>query len=392
MSKFLFTLISLAVLVFFIMRDTWRVTLDTANYQISVSFILFVTGLVLLWWILGLLKAPFAWIARFKAWRKAKTQAKKDQFLPALLTTLLAHETDKSSGLIQEAKRLYGAKSEETLLTTALLAPQTEVFEELNQTESTKMAGLYGLVQEAEKLGDFNAIADLLEQVPVKQQKTLWIQKTRMKLALNRNDWQEALTVLEANKQYLPRATYHSYKACLLLKLGKAKEAYRLAPAHTAIALAYAKVVPQKAISILEKTWGLNPSWPIYLAYKEAIQSLPEKKRLKAVLALTKATRDERYSLLARTDTDMELGNWARAKENLEIYLQTYPLTRQVADMMAHIERTAWHHEEQAIEWEQKAVESEDDTLWICRDCNRTAGEWHILCPHCNAFDTMYNK
>ena len=84
--------------------------------------------------------------------------------------------------------------------------------------------------------------------------------------------------------------------------------------------------------------------------------------------------------------------NWARAKENLEIYLQNYPLTRQVADMMANLERVAWRHEDIANEWERKSIESEDDSLWICAQCGHTAGEWQVLCPHCNAFDTLYNK
>ena len=93
-------------------------------------------------------------------------------------------------------------------------------------------------------------------------------------------------------------------------------------PSHIAIALAYAKTNPKKAEKILFKTWQKSPSWLVYLAYKEAIKNLPEKKRLKSILALTKSTRDERYSLLARADMDIDLENWARAKENLENYIR----------------------------------------------------------------------
>ena len=152
------------------------------------------------------------------------------------------------------------------------------------------------------------------------------------------------------------------------------------------------KTNPKKAEKILFKTWQKSPSWLVYLAYKEAIKNLPEKKRLKSILALTKSTRDERYSLLARADMDIDLENWARAKENLENYLQKYPLTHQVASMMATVERMGWHHEEIAQEWENKAVESEDDSLWICENCAHSVADWQILCPHCNAFDTLYYK
>ena len=49
MMKILMALIAIAGLVYLIARDTWRMTLNTTNYEISVSFILFLTGLVLFW-------------------------------------------------------------------------------------------------------------------------------------------------------------------------------------------------------------------------------------------------------------------------------------------------------------------------------------------------------
>ena len=213
-----------------------------------------------------------------------------------------------------------------------------------------------------------------------------------MHLALNQNDWTEALRILEKGKAYLPKRTYLSHKACLLLKIGKIKDAYKTAPTHPAIALAYAKFNPHKALKVLTKAWQTTPGWPIYQAIKEVIHDFPEKKQLKILLGLTRPMRDERISLLVRTDMDMTHQNWARAKENLEIYIQKYPLTRQVADMMASIERTAWHHEQIASDWEHKSVEAQDDTLWLCQKCNHPVNEWQVLCPHCNAFDSLYLK
>ena len=392
MTKFLIKLIVLTGIVYLIAHDPWLITLNTTNYEISISFVLFLVGLALLWWLLILIKKPFSWWGNFRNWRKSKNQAQKDKFLPELLTTVLSHENDKTDALIHEAQKLYGGDSREALLISALLTPQTDTFRELNEKETTKLAGLYGLVQEAEEQGNFEEIATLLQQVPKNQQKTLWVQQAKMKLALNRCDWAQALKLLEENKHSLEKNKFKSHKACLLLKLGRVKEAYHVMPNHPAIALAYAKIAPKKAKSILEKTWHLTPSWPVYLAYKQTIQHLPENKRLKDILALTRSTRDQRYSLLARADMDMDMHNWPRAKENLEIYLQNYPLTRQVADMMANVERVGWHHEDAALEWERKSIESEDDSLWICSDCGHTAGEWQVLCPHCNAFDTLYIK
>lgn len=392
MNKFLFALIGFAALIFLITNDTWRVTLDTSDYQVSVSFVLFLVGLFLLWYFLNLLTKPLHWWGQFQDWRKNKKQQHKNLFLSTLLTALLSHQTEKKDEIISEAKSLYGAKSQEVLLISALFQPQQEIFLELNKTDETKLAGLYGLIQEAEKEGNFQEISSLLEQVPSSLEHTPWIQQTKIRLALNQSDWTTALQLLEKNKKSFSKEIFLSHKACLLFKLGQIKKAYHLMPSNCPIALAYAKINPKKAPRILEKTWRLNPCWPIYQAYKETIAPLPDAKRLKAVLALTRKTRDERYSLLARADIDMSLQNWARAKENLEIYLQKYPLTRQVATMMASVERTGWHHEQTATEWEQKAIESEDDSLWLCSECNHTSGTWQVLCPHCNAFDTLYIK
>ncbi len=393
MTKILIKLIVLGGLIYWIARDTWRMTLSTTDYEISVSFILFLTALVVLWWLLIQIKKPFGWWGQFRDWRQNKIRYHKDEFLMKLLTILLSHQTDKSPALINEAQKLYGKESREVLLISALLNPQSDTFQQLNKSESTKLAGLYGLIQEAETKGDFDEISALLQQVPKNEENTPWVQKIKMSLALNRCDWEQALNLLESSKKHLSKALYKSHRACLLLKLGRVKEAYHTMPTHPAIVLAYAKILPsKKAQKVLEKAWHVIPNWSIYQAYKTLINTLPENKRLKAILNLTRSTRDQRYSLLARADMDTDLRNWARAKENLEIYLQSYPLTRQVANMMANLERTAWHHEDIANEWERKAIESEDDSLWLCHECGHNVGEWQVLCPHCNTFDSLYIK
>ena len=217
MTKFLLTLIGIAVLTFLIANDTWRITLDTTNYEISFSFILCLTTLFLFWYLLSLLLKPLTWWGRFQNWRKEKKQEQKGRFLLNLLTTLLSHETQKKQDIIRETKSLYGAKSQESLLVSALFQPQQEIFQELNLNPETKLAGLFGLVQEAEKLGNFEEVSSLLQQVPLPQQRTPWVQQAKMHLAFNRNDWSEALHLLEENRKYLPKEKFLTNKAVLLL-------------------------------------------------------------------------------------------------------------------------------------------------------------------------------
>ena len=394
MNKVLLTLIGVVILIILIVNDTWRLTLNTADYTVSISF---VVGIVLLFcalWFLSLFKKPFQWWHRFQNFKAQKRHEKISGYLADLLTAYLSHHPEHNSKLIHQAEQLYGAKSKEALLVSALLQPQTNIFQSLNATEAdnTKLAGLYGLIQEAEASGNFEQITELLQQIPEGLSDTPWVQHAKMRLALNQSDWTEALRLLEQSKRYLPKKKYLSQKSCLLLKLGKIKDAYKTDPEHPAIALAYAQFDPKKALNILKKAWAVTPGWPLYLEIKKNIQKFPEEKQMKILLNITRSTRDERASLLARADMDMTFQNWARAKENLEIYMRKYPLTRQVSDMMAVIERTAWHHEQIAQDWERKAVEAEDDSLWMCSDCNHSVNEWQILCPHCNAFDSLYLK
>lgn len=394
MNKVLLTLIGLIILVVLVLNDTCRITLSTSNYTISMSFILCIICLFVLLWFFSLLKKPIEWWQQIQNHKARKRQQKVSEYLSEVLTAFLGHHAELNSKLIHKAKQLYGADSKEFLLVSALLQPQPDVFKSLNSTEAdtTKLVGLYGLIQEAEATGNFEQMADLLQQVPKTLANTPWVQHTKMRLALNQNDWSEALRLLNQAKPYLTKHKYRAQKACLLLKMGKIKEAYAADNTHPAVALAYAKFNPRKALKVLKKAWDVTPGWPIYQAFKNAVKTLPEKKQLKALLDLTRATRDNRASLLARADMDMDLQNWARAKENLEIYIRKYPLTRQVATMMATIERSGWHHEQAALGWERKAVEAEDDSLWLCQNCNHAANEWQILCPHCNAFDALYLK
>ncbi len=175
MTKFLLTLIGLAILTVLIVQDTWRLTLNTEGYEISVSFVLFVVMLFVLLWLIRLLKKPLGWITNYREWNKTRNQAKKDAFISELLTTLLSHQTEKKQELLGKAKKMYGANSQEVLLISALLDPTADIFQTLNENQGTKVAGLYGLIENAEKNGDFDEMARLLNEVSGPAQKTQWV-------------------------------------------------------------------------------------------------------------------------------------------------------------------------------------------------------------------------
>jgi uncharacterized membrane-anchored protein len=122
------------------------------------------------------------------------------------------------------------------------------------------------------------------------------------------------------------------------------------------IILAKAKENPEKALKILKKAWEKAPCQEIYVAYKKALAGKTDEEKMKAVLALIKPDKGNRFSILVLADMNLEIGNAPKAKEILEGYLENFPLTEQVALMMARCEREGWRHEEVAQKWERKAL------------------------------------
>jgi len=390
MLKFLLIIVTLFAAMLFFSSEAWDVTIQVLGYEVHFSFAVALFFLVLFWFIWKILKKPFTWIKSFHGWRKNKLQQSKDAFVSQLLNTLANADCEEYPSLLSSAKKLYGAQSQNYLLLQSILRPDPNLFTQMTKDPSTFLTGTRGLVDEAMNQGDIAQAAQLLGTLNAKQQTLPWVLQTKWEIALIQNDWQTALKLLDVRRKLYDKETYLSYRACLLMKLGQIQEAYRLNPNNSGIAVAYARAFPKKAIKTLIAAWNRQPTWDIYLAYAQATASLPAVKRMKAILKLIKKNPRSRWALLACADMAIQTQQWQRAKENIEVYLQSYPLTKQVAGMMARIERDGYHHEENARDWDQKAVEAEDITGWVCSSCNHHLTEWQPICPHCNTLDVIH--
>jgi uncharacterized membrane-anchored protein len=138
------------------------------------------------------------------------------------------------------------------------------------------------------------------------------------------------------------------------------------------------------AKTILIASWNKEPSWDVYLAYYELIKTLSPEKQIKAIQKLISKNKEFRISMLALADIAIKTENWRLAKETLESYLQSYPLTKKVSILMAEVARRGWHHEQEAKEWEEKGLETDDKYGWTCLNCHQKNVQWHPTCPHCN--------
>ena len=392
MLKFIFTLALLIGACIFFSSDTWDISVQMLGYEITFPFalVLLATFTVCFFW--NMLKKPFVWFQKFRSWRQNKKQQNKDTFITDVLNALSNENKTLYPHLLSEAKKLYGSNSQIYLLLQSLFTPNTDTLIQMTKDSKTLLAGTRGLIQQALNDGEFDRVNQLLSSIPEKQQNVLWVQQTKWNMALMQNDWAGALKLLDAQKKMYDTKTYKTYRSYLLMKLGQIKQSYALNPQHPAIALAYAKVFPNKAEKVIINAWNNYPTWDLYQAYVHTLQQLPNNKKMKSVLRLIKKNPYAKLALLACADMSIQTEQWQRAKENLEVYLQSHPLTKQVATMMALIERRGFHHEQMAQQWETKPVEAENDSICVCKKCNHTIPQWQVSCPYCNAFAEVIFK
>lgn len=393
MLKLIITLAALFLAGFLIVNDHWFVTVSGFGYEMTVSSVLILLTVFVLFYLIHLFKCPFRWMSQFRGKRYQCQQGKRENYLIQIMQAVLENNTPEINRLSKQ-KKVYQKKDPRQLLIEAFLSPNKEVFEALSERPETELAGLYGLYEIYKKSGDLNEQETILKRANANYPGIPWIIRGQFELSILQNDWEKAITQLELLKKnnLVSKAEYQKGMAGLYLKTGKAKEAFESDKGNPTFALAYAAECPKKAADILTVSWRLTPCWETYRAYMDLFQEEPAGKQMKMLKKLIAKNPTSRPALLAVADTSIRLELWRDAKETMDVYLQTYPLTKHAANLMATIIRNGWHHEEEAREWENKPIEAEDKSGWMCIKCNHITTEWDVACPNCNGFDTIIYK
>ena len=198
--------------------------------------------------------------------------------------------------------------------------------------------------------------ATLLKQVSEKYPETPWILQGLFELALWNKDWDNASALLKRWQKVtvLSDDFIRKQRAFILFKTGKLKDAFYLDPSNADITLAYAKKESKKAIKILTTGWNTNPQWSLFQALLHVIKTLPVQKQEKIVLEFTAQSAHSKMSLLAKAVLYMRQENWASASEMLSLYLDAYPLTKPICQMMAVICHQEHHVASETESWLQK--------------------------------------
>ena len=354
MMKMFFLILFLIGLAFLFDGEVYRIFVSAFGYELSFSVFVFIALFLFILYLCHLALTPLQWLRNYKHNKELVKASRHQTALFQALSVFLAQEKNLQKQLLKQASHTTPSD----LLIQQLLAPSEQTARKLLLYPETELVGLKFLYQQAKEKGDFLECSRLLDQARPLYPQVEWIFKETYQLAVLQEDWDEALKALDTLNSHftLTKTQYKQKKADIYLHQGLFKEAYALAPDNEAIVLAYAREVPKKARTILKKAYDFSPSWAVYQAFRHTLTSEIPSKRLKLVKDLTKKAPLDKISLLANADTAITCQLWGVAKDILESYLNQYALTPNIALMMAEVERLGWNHQEDAKEWERKAL------------------------------------
>ena len=329
MIKFIFILASIFIVGFFIVHDTWMVTITAFDFEVRTSILTVIVAYLLMLYLWHLIKKPFQWITGCKNWWEKRKQTKKEAYLFLALKTVLDHDTNAIKQLLKQKNTFFDKKSDENYIIEALFDPSTHIFEHLMHRENTELAGIKGLLEYAKNTGDISEASRLLQKAADKHPNEPWIQEALWNIQVSQNDWNESLNTLDILKKKgcIDKDKYTRQKALVFLKLGRVKEAYQLMPDQPETAIAYAESEPKKAQDIISDLWKKEPCWSAFPIFQRTISAEAPAKQMKAVEKLVKYNPSHKLSLLALAQTALSLEMWGVAKEYLTTYINMYPLT-----------------------------------------------------------------
>lgn len=387
MLRIIVFLLSLFVIGFLIVHDNWMITISGFGYEATVSTVLLGCSFVLLLYIIHLLKKPLVWFGLVQHKISASRYAKREAYLTKVLQFVLEDNPKEGKALLKQKKGIFDKNDVKGLMIQAILDPDKRVFEEMLKHGETELSGLRGLYCEALQTGDLRRQGKILHAASEKYADVSWVAEGQYLLAVKESIWADALAALENLRKegFIAKDAYLDRKADLLMKNNQPEEAFKLKPKNPLFALAAAEKQPEKSAEILTKSWKETPSKAVYEAYMLLYSKETPQKQMKHLKKLIAGNENSKEALMALADASTRLEMYLDAKEALDIYLAAYPLTKSAALLMAKIVREGWHHEEEAKEWEKKAVEAVDLPHWVCVNCRREVLDWDVSCPHCNA-------
>ena len=390
------------------------VQLEWLGYRITLRtslLIAAVAGLFLLsTWLLLLIAQLWEWPARRKLERQFLRQKSGMRALTQAATAMAMSDADRARKEIKRAQR-YLDHAPLTLLMEAQWHEKQgasekalPLYQELSTHEDTAQLGLRGLLQTAERKGDYAHALRLAEEASAQFPKDRSLFSHTIELMLREKKADEAISLLsawrsrwrlnrEARLHYLALA--YSIKALAMPTEDRAfllEKAHAIMPEHAYIPLAllatYGATEHPRAKALLQRVWNERPSPALTALSLQWLNDQPDEKRAKLVRKLTKyASEHLESSILTAYDAEAR-SQLAEAHDALEAAIAVRE-SRRALTLMAEIE-SELSGPDKAQWWFARAAAAPAEEQWVCHSCGHASPEWDLFCPRCNALDSHH--
>jgi HemY protein len=284
-----------------------------------------------------------------------------------------------------------------------------EIFLTLAADPANAVLGYRGLIMEALRAGDRDEAERLIEKLRRVRPETPWLNLMRFELAARRQAWDEAGRALEhvAATRLMDPARTKRHQAAVLIAaaeddvrqgqndkaLPAAERAARLAPNWLPAVLGLARQQigaghRRAAHRTIERAWARTPHPQLAALYRLAGNGDPIAS-YREIERLCREHTELAASRLILAEAALEADIWGEARRHLLALAGRNEATKSVYRMLARLERRESGNEQAALQWLTQAIDAPPDPLWLCHNCGGGQDEWHALCRHCGAFDTL---
>jgi HemY protein len=375
-------------------------TIETSTpIAISILAALFVVTILLMRVLRGALAIP-----RSTAdWRRRHRLARGERTVTRVLVALAAGEQVTAREEARRARNLLG-DSPQTLLLAAEAGRLSgredeaeEAFRALVKQTDAKFLGLGGLLRQAVDRRDWPEALVIAKQAEAAHPGTLWLRRQRAELALQTENWAEALELMGKDPR---RTTYYVAAASAepdpKRALAFAKLAWKQDPGFSPAALAYASRLraigcEKHAQSCIADAWQRAPH-PDLAKFALALEpdKLARVRAAKRIVA-TNATHPESRILL--TQVALDAGLTGEARHQIDAARREGLRHRRLCLLLAEIEEQERGNTEAGRVAQRDALRhaatAEPDPHWQCTSCGADQSVWNPKCVTCASIGTI---
>lgn len=380
----------------------YRLTLRTSLLVAAIGILFLASS-----WFILLIARLWEWPARRKLEKQFLRQQAGLRALTQAASALAMSDADKARKDIKRAQR-YLDHAPLTLLMEAQWHEKQgasdkalSLYQELATHEDTAQLGLRGLLQMAERKGDYTQALTLAEEASHQFPKDSQLFLHTLELMLREKKADDAIALLSAWRTRLRisrEARLHHLALAYCVKAlalpveeraATLEKAYALMPHHPYIPLAllttYGASGNSRSRALLQRMWGDKPSPALTALTLQWLNEQPDEKRAKLVRKFTRQSSQHlEASILTAYDAEAR-SQLAEAHTALEEAISIRE-SRRALTLMAEIE-SELSGADKAQWWFSRAAAAPAEEQWICNDCGHASLEWDLFCPRCKSMD-----